>query len=140
MAQFRIEESSLKVGQLELLATMRLSNAILLTLCLYLWCVIIYIKTGHNVMWYVVPGTTLWAAIDSSKIQLKRYRFGMGPVAFFFACSLFWIVGFPWYLWMRGKIKTGTAELKTDDPRCVSCDELIDPEIKVCPKCGWTQP
>ena len=119
---------------------MKLWNAILLTPFLYLGGIVFSGLIHHNVMWYLIPGTTLWAAIDSSKIQLKRYRSGVGPVAFFVLCSLLWIIGFPWYLWMRHKILTGHAELITNDPRCVSCDELINPELKVCPKCGWTQP
>jgi len=62
----------------------------------------------------MVLGTALWAAIDSSKLQLKRYKSGTsyGPVVLFFACALLWIVGFPWYLAMRYKTKIGTAVLK----------------------------
>ena len=93
-----------------------------------------------SVMQIMILGTALWAAIDSSKVQLKLYRSGVGPIVFFFLCMLFWIAGFPWYLWMRHKILTGTAELKTNDPRCVRCEELINPEAIDCPKCGWRQP
>jgi hypothetical protein len=62
----------------------------------------------------MVLGTSLWAAFDSSKIQLKRYKSGIsyGPIVLFVACALLWIVGFPWYLIMRYKIKAGTAVLK----------------------------
>jgi membrane protein YdbS with pleckstrin-like domain len=62
----------------------------------------------------MVLGTALWAAIDSSKIQLKRYKSGIsyGPVVLFIAIVFLWIIGFPWYLAMRYKIKTGTAVLK----------------------------
>ena len=119
---------------------MELWKAVLLTFCLYMGCLIVFLMIHHNVMWYMVLGTTLWAAIDSSKIQLKRYRSGVGPIAFFFLCMLFWIAGFPWYLWMKHKILTGEAELKTNDPQCVRCDELIDPNLADCPKCGWRQP
>jgi hypothetical protein len=109
-------------------------------LTLWLGSIGIDILTGHNLMWYIVPGTSLWAAIDSSKIQLKRYRHGVGPVLFFFLCCWWWVIGFPWYLWMRNKILTGAAELKTDDPRCVRCEELISADAIDCPKCGWRQP
>ncbi|HSY19869.1 MAG TPA: hypothetical protein VK815_16115 [Candidatus Acidoferrales bacterium] len=119
---------------------MKLWHAILVTFSLYVGINLEYLMTRHNVAWYVIILTTLWAAIDSSRIQLKRYRSGVGPVAFFLLCLLFWTVGFTWYLWMRGKIKAGTAELKTNDLRCVSCEELIDSGIRICPKCGWTQP
>jgi hypothetical protein len=62
--------------------------------------------------------TALWAAIDSSKLQLKRYKSGIsyGPVVLFIACVLLWIVGFPWYLSIRHKIKGGTAVLKDTTP------------------------
>jgi hypothetical protein len=119
---------------------MKLWKAILLTLGILIGSEVVYVLTHHNLMWYIIPGTTLWAAIDSSKIQLRRYRSGVGPVAFFFLCCWWWIIGFPWYLWMRDKILTGVAELKTNDPRCVRCEELIDPKLKYCPKCGWSQP
>ena len=115
-------------------------NTFLLTSCLYLGSIVISWQIHHNVVWYMVFATTLWAAIDSSKVQLKLYRSGVGPIVFFFLCMLFWIAGFPWYLWMRHKILTGTAELKTNDPRCVRCEELINPEAIDCPKCGWRQP
>ena len=61
--------------------------------------------------WFMILGTAIWAAIDSSKIQLKRYKSGIsyGPVVLFFGIALLWIIGFPWYLSMRYKIKTGTA-------------------------------
>ena len=116
--------------------------AILFTFGLLAVCMVIFALTGFPVTWIMVLGTALWAAIDSSKIQLKRYKSSIssGPVVLFFACALLWIVGFPWYLSMRYKIKTGTAVLIKDGPRCVSCEEIIDPGIAICPKCGWTQP
>ena len=116
--------------------------AILFTFGLLVVCMVIDILTRFPVTWIMVLGTALWAAIDSSKIQLKRYKSGIsyGPVALFFACALLWIVGFPWYLSMRYKIKTGTAVVIEDGQRCVSCEETIGPGIAICPKCGWTQP
>jgi len=115
-------------------------NAVLLTVCLYLGSIVVSAKIQYNVIYYVVVPTTLWAAIDSYQIQLKRYRSGVGPGLVALVCIMFWAVGFPWYLWMRHKVLIGTAELKTNDPRCVRCDELIDPELVICPKCGWRQP
>ena len=88
--------------------------AILLSLALLVACIAFYSVFQFNVTWIMVLGTSLWAAFDSSKIQLKRYKSGIsyGPVVLFLACCLLWIVGFPWYLIMRYKIKTGTAALK----------------------------
>jgi hypothetical protein len=116
--------------------------AILFSIGLLVVCMVIFMLTGFPVTWIMVLGTALWAAIDSSKIQLKRYKSGIsyGPVVLFFACALLWIIGFPWYLSMRYKIKTGTAVLIKDGPRCISCEETIDPGMTICPKCGWTQP
>jgi len=64
--------------------------------------------------WFIVLGTGIWAAVDSAKIQLKRYKSGIsyGPVVIFICFVGLWIVAFPWYLIMRYKIKTGTAVLK----------------------------
>jgi hypothetical protein len=61
-----------------------------------------------------VFGTSLWAAIDSSGIQLQRYRSGIAlkPFVLFLGCLLLWIVAFPWYLSVRYRIKNGLAELK----------------------------
>jgi hypothetical protein len=64
--------------------------------------------------WFMVLGTGIWAAVDSAKIQLKRYKSGIsyGPVVIFICFVGLWIVAFPWYLIMRHKIKSGTAVLK----------------------------
>jgi hypothetical protein len=68
------------------------------------------------VMQIMIFGTALWAAIDSSKIQLKRYKTGIsyGPVVIFLCFLFLWIVAFPWYLIVRSKIKAGTATLKNE--------------------------
>ena len=88
--------------------------AILFTIGLLAACIVTSGLIGFDLTWIMVLGTALWAAIDSSKLQLKRYKSGIsyGTVVLFFACALLWIVGFPWYLAMRYKIKTGTAVLK----------------------------
>ena len=64
--------------------------------------------------WFMVFITAVWAAIDSSKIHLKRYKSGIsyGPVVLFLGFLLLWIVAFPWYLIVRRKILTGTAVSK----------------------------
>ena len=79
-------------------------------------CIVISWLIGFDLTWIMVFGTALWVAIDSSKLQLKRYKSGIsyGPVVLFFACAVIWIIAFPWYLSMRYKIKTGTATLKEE--------------------------
>jgi hypothetical protein len=32
------------------------------------------------------------------------------------------------------------TEVKYQGPRCVSCNEPIQPDVKICPECGWAQP
>ena len=88
--------------------------AILFTIGLAAGCLAISSLIGFNLMWILVPGTGLWAAIDSSKIQFRRYKsqIACGPVVLFIGCAFLWIVVFPWYLAMRYRIKTGTAVLK----------------------------
>ncbi len=70
--------------------------------------------TAISFGYFIVLGTGIWAAIDSSKIKLKRYKSGIsyGPVVLFLCFVFLWIVAFPWYLILRYKIKTGTAVLK----------------------------
>jgi hypothetical protein len=60
--------------------------------------------------------SSVWAAFDSSKMQLKRYKSGIsyGPVVIFIGCMLLWIVAMPWYLWMRHKIESSKAVLKDE--------------------------
>lgn len=62
----------------------------------------------------IILVSSIWVGIDSSKLELKKYKSGIsyGPVVMVILCLLLWIVAFPWYLIVRGKINTGTAELK----------------------------
>ena len=72
-----------------------------------------------NLVWILVLGTTAWAAIDSAKLDLKKYKTGIayGPVVLFIAVALAWIIGFPWYLVVRHQIKAGTLPLKQPAPQ-----------------------
>ncbi len=90
--------------------------AILLTFGLLGLCAVIHRQTGFDPSWIMVVGTALWAAIDSKKINLKCYDSGIsyGPVVLFLGFVLLWIIGFPWYLIVRHKIKMGTAALKDE--------------------------
>jgi hypothetical protein len=90
--------------------------AILFAVGLFALCILVTSVTHFNVTFFMVLGTSIWAAIDSSKIGLRRYKSGIsyGPVVLFIACALLWIVGFPWYLSMRYKIRAGTAVLKDE--------------------------
>ena len=72
---------------------------------------------GFNLAWLLILISALWAAFDSNKIGLRNYKSGLsyGPVILFFALAGVWIVGFPWYLHVRYKIKNNLAELKLSD-------------------------
>ena len=91
---------------------MKTWQAILLTISI----VIVSFFLPMITLWLIVLGTSLWIAIDSSKIGLYKYKSGISlkPVVLFFGCVMLWGVGFPWYLSMRYKIKHGLAQLKDE--------------------------
>ena len=95
---------------------MRAWLAILFTVCLLAASCVISALVYFDLTWILIWGTSLWAGIDSAKIELNRYKLGFScrPVALFCLCSLFWIFIFPWYLWARYKIKSGKAVLKDE--------------------------
>jgi len=101
---------------------MKTPIAVLFTTGLFIVCYLVTRFVHFDLVTIMVFGTALWAAIDSSKLQLTRYESGIsyGPVVLFIACALLWIVGFPWYLSMRDKIKSGTAVLKEATPDAVA--------------------
>jgi len=79
--------------------------------------VVVSVLVRFDLTWIMVLGTALWVAFDSKKINLKKYKSGLsyGPVVLFLAVASLWLVGFPWYLHVRHKIKNGLAELKESD-------------------------
>ena len=88
--------------------------AILFTAGLAAFCYFGSRLVHFDLVWILVPVTALWAAMDSSKMQLRRYKSGIscGPIVVFIGCAALWIVVFPWYLTMRHRIMNGTAVLK----------------------------
>jgi hypothetical protein len=101
---------------------MKTLPAILFTIGLVVVCYVVSDLIHFGVTWIMVLSTALWSAIDSSKIHLQRYKSGIayGPVVLFIGCALLWVIGFPWYLSMRYKIKNGTAILKDSAPSAAS--------------------
>ena len=71
-----------------------------------------------DLSWILIGITSLWAAIDSKKIGLYRYKLGIScrPVVLFCCCYLLWVFIFPWYLWARFKINAGEVDLKEESP------------------------
>ena len=88
--------------------------AIFITIGLSVACGVIYKLTKLDFSWIMIIGTAIWAAIDSSKIQLKRYKSGIsyGPIILFLGFVFLWVIVFPWYFVVRYKIKNGMAVLK----------------------------
>ncbi|CAN5442077.1 hypothetical protein BH10CYA1_BH10CYA1_44120 [soil metagenome] len=77
--------------------------------------------TYHHIfklgLWFQLA-TSVWAAWDSAKLGIKRYRtvFSLHPLLVFVFCALLWIVGMPLYLVARNKVVKGKAALKSDTP------------------------
>lgn len=90
--------------------------AIFITVGLLAACYVASALIYFDLSWILVGITSLWAGIDSKKIELSRYKTGIRcrPVALFCCCYLLWIFVFPWYLWARSKIKAGEATLKEE--------------------------
>jgi hypothetical protein len=90
--------------------------AIFLTIGLFAGCGLIYKYTKIDIIVPMIVGTSVWVGIDSAKMRLQKYQSGIsyGPVILGVLCSLCWIIGFPWYLSMRYKIRTGKARLKPE--------------------------
>lgn len=88
--------------------------AITATLITLIVCDWLHTATGIDFTLIMIVGTSLWIAIDSKKIEIKKYKSGIsyGPVLLFIATLLLWIVAFPWYLIVRERIKSGKAHLK----------------------------
>src|SRR5581483_1934934 len=92
--------------------------AIFITVCLLAATCVASVLIHFNLIWMLVVMTSLWAAIDSKKVELNRYSTSAScrPLPLFFICCLLWIIFFPVYLRARFKIKDGTAVLKTQLP------------------------
>ena len=90
---------------------MKTWQAILFT-CGIATVAILFLPNGF--IFLIVLATSIWAAVDSGKIELRKYKSGIAvkPAILFIGCLFIWIVVFPWYLSMRYKIKHGFAQLK----------------------------
>jgi ABC-type siderophore export system fused ATPase/permease subunit len=89
---------------------------ILTTIAILGACIGIAALTGFDITWLTIIGTAIWIAIDSKKIEIRKYKSGIsyGPVVLFFATCLLWIAAFPWYLIVKERIKSGKAALKEE--------------------------
>ncbi|MEN6469270.1 MAG: SHOCT domain-containing protein [Smithella sp.] len=66
-------------------------------------------------MWMIliVVVSAIWVVIDAKNIGVKKGLVtglgNMGPWSWFFVTLLLWIIGFPMYLYYRGKFKLAVA-------------------------------
>ena len=67
---------------------------------------------GGYCFFLIILVTSIWAAVDASNLQAYKYKGHNGAFGTFFACLLFWIVCFPYYLVKRKSLLNQTAELK----------------------------
>ncbi len=69
-------------------------------------------------LYLFVVASAIWVAVDASRLGAKRGALGgglldMGPVAWFFACALLWIIALPCYLITRPKLVRRALVLTT---------------------------
>ena len=95
---------------------MAASYGILITIVVLILTGAVEVFLQTNITGYMILASGIWVAIDSSKIQLRKYPSGISyhPVILFLVVSIFWIVGFPWYLAVRYKITKGALAPKPE--------------------------
>ncbi|MFM6330475.1 MAG: hypothetical protein ACKPKE_14095 [Microcystis panniformis] len=78
--------------------------------------------TGIPIMGGIVLVTALWAAIDSDRIEIHKYKITVSFVpsfsnswSVFLFVLLLWVYCFPAYLIIRGKILKGIIPLRNED-------------------------
>jgi hypothetical protein len=66
-----------------------------------------------NIMWIIILVSAIWVLFDAKNIGVKMGLIpgmgNIGPWGWFFVTLLLWIVGFPMYLYYRGKFKLAVA-------------------------------
>lgn len=87
----------------------------------------------------MVFGTALWAAIDSRKLQIHKYKniLGRSPFIVFLSHLALWIVAFPYYLSFKGKVRRGEAVLKDQYKNEIKSSPILQTgKTKKCPYCA----
>ena len=90
-------------------------SAFLITIGIFVVMLIGAVAIHPLFPWAILIGTSIWAGVDASKIELSKYKVG-GPTSTAFTvlgCLFLWIVVFPWYLVNKGKIARGAVPLKS---------------------------
>jgi len=92
----------------------------------------------------IVIASGIIIAIDADKTAMKKYNYKFWPkrgVVWLICVWLFWIVCFPAYLIIRGKIKAGQippigGSEKEKGLFCPNCGTENTGDAKFCSKCG----
>ncbi len=81
---------------------------------------------------FVLFVSAAWAANDSWRLQLHKYRRGsMGPVVVFFGVLLAWVILFPLYLVRRSQCAAGELPLKDQYKQGSGATSVIDSTISL---------
>ena len=93
-----------------------LGLAATLAVMLAVGLVAIYVFKSPYTPFAFTGAAAIWAAWDSSRIGLQRYRSQMANEQFMvlFLCFAFFIPCFPWYVAVRQGIRWGLVPLKTE--------------------------
>jgi hypothetical protein len=93
---------------------MRVLGALGVTFALIVANVVVNEATGTP--WFgllVLLATAIWAAVDSSRLELHKYSGGIDhPILVFLAVACLWIIFFPLYLVTRSRRIAGELKLK----------------------------
>ena len=93
-------------------------GAILISLgMMFVVCILVaYARRLAPLIVLIVFATSIWAAVDSARIDLRGYktRIALHPLVLFNAMYLLWFVLLPWYLVIRSKIRAGTLSRRED--------------------------
>ena len=59
----------------------------------------------------VILSSAIWAAVDSERVGLRNYKSGIAykPLTLAVLIAFLWIIGFPWYVMQRDRIRSGRA-------------------------------
>ncbi|OHB54613.1 MAG: hypothetical protein A2Y12_09850 [Planctomycetes bacterium GWF2_42_9] len=124
--------------------------AVLFTILLLGSCIFIdaLAETMPFVTYAMIFISIVWAGIDASSIELKKYKNSVasGPVMLVIGMLLLWPIVFPAYLAARYRIKKVKAELKNgtltqkaispNNQLCSTCGKHIGENSNFCPFCG----
>ena len=82
--------------------------------------------------WAIVLLSSLWVAVDSSRLKLVRYNTGLSykPLLLFFLMIPVWYVSFPWYLVVRARIRSRKL-IPMDEPNQRRCHGFCSPRAKL---------